>query len=825
MQKMWVKKKSVFSLVLICCLLLCTTTALSDSWPMFLHDTAHSGFSFSSAPTTNNVLWSYMTQNSIRSSPVLSNGNVYVGSDDGRLYCLDASNGTLLWNYTTTKQMSSTPTVSNGKVYVGSYDGNVYCIDAFNGSMRWEFQTNGIVKASPTVSNGRVYVGSYSGNLYCLDANNGSELWTYPMGMVYSSAAVVDGKVYIGSTMSYVFCLDATTGEKNWQYHTTGAVFSSPAIAYGNVYVGSDDHNLHCLNMQNGSKRWNFTTRDVIWSSPAVAYGKVFIGSSDTVLYCLDGTTGSLVWNYTTGGSLLSSPAIVDGRVYVGSMDRNIYCLNEENGNLIWSYRTGGGIDWSSCAISDGKIYVGSDDHTLYCFRDNSPPATPNKPQGATLGVIGQEYGYITGNVLDPENDFVSYQFDWNASGSHEFSSWVDMPNMRHAWNSMGTYHVSVRAQDRYHLLSSWSEPLSVTITNQSQETLVITVDPSVVPEGTNFTVTVTAQDKAVDHAQVSFLSGVYLTDSNGMVRLSAPFVNQNTESILTATHEGYTTAMMTIHILDEKETTLQGWIFGIVYNDSGHTIQGALVSALNEETAIKYSTTTDAEGRFVKAVPPGSYTIQATCDGYKPAIIQHIGIQNKKATEVNFNLETQENHVPQTNPELTNAIKNGSIDANILIQQSNSEIELFSDINVTTPEVNSTAKTISFLVGKENHKPMVLLLTFDTNSVIDFVKKFTVTIDGNPIEQSATLSDLLHANNSSGYTLVETADPNITYIVISIPHSSQHLITISQIVEVLTGPIALTIYLVVGVVVLLFFISYNFKETISFKLFYKRRR
>ena len=51
-----------------------------DWWPMFRHDIIHTGYSTSSAPNTNNVLWSYTTDDVVCSSPSVVDGKVYVGS-------------------------------------------------------------------------------------------------------------------------------------------------------------------------------------------------------------------------------------------------------------------------------------------------------------------------------------------------------------------------------------------------------------------------------------------------------------------------------------------------------------------------------------------------------------------------------------------------------------------------------------------------------------------------------------------------------------------------------------------------------------------------
>ncbi|MEI6842439.1 MAG: PQQ-binding-like beta-propeller repeat protein, partial [Methanomicrobiales archaeon] len=64
--------------------------------------------------------------------------------------------------------VKSSPAVSNGYVYVGSDDNSLYAIDVVSGKEKWRFKTGGSVSSSPAVSNGVVYVGSADGNLYAI---------------------------------------------------------------------------------------------------------------------------------------------------------------------------------------------------------------------------------------------------------------------------------------------------------------------------------------------------------------------------------------------------------------------------------------------------------------------------------------------------------------------------------------------------------------------------------------------------------------------------------------------------------------------------------
>jgi eukaryotic-like serine/threonine-protein kinase len=53
---------------------------------------------------------------------------VYVGSEDGRIYAIDATSGQELWHVVTGAQIDSSPALANGILYVGSFDGKMYAI-------------------------------------------------------------------------------------------------------------------------------------------------------------------------------------------------------------------------------------------------------------------------------------------------------------------------------------------------------------------------------------------------------------------------------------------------------------------------------------------------------------------------------------------------------------------------------------------------------------------------------------------------------------------------------------------------------------------------
>ncbi len=347
----------------------CTAASSSSgNWPMFRNDPSRSGTTNSGGPANSaELLWNFTTMQGVLSSPAAANGYVWVGSEDGAIYCLNSSSGQLVWYFSTESKVDSSPAICDGCVYVGCEGGNVYALNAANGDKLWNYTTGGEVYSSPAVVNEVVYVGSYDGNVYALNASNGVKLWSCTIGTsVDSSPAVVGGVVYVSSDNYFVYALNSSTGSEIWS-SPTGSTVSSPSVSNGCVYIGTIDGYVCCLNASNGVQIWRYQTQDAVTSSPAVAYGCVYVGSEDNNVYCLNASDGLKIWQSRTGYWVWSSPLVAAGNVYVGSDDYNVYCINASTGAKEWSYETGNFVE-SSPAIFNNTLFVGSDDNNLYAF-------------------------------------------------------------------------------------------------------------------------------------------------------------------------------------------------------------------------------------------------------------------------------------------------------------------------------------------------------------------------------------------------------------------------------------------------------------------------
>ena len=330
----------------------CLTISLTPAQSMFRGDPTHAGVYPGPAPRRiPPVKWKFPTGDRVVSSPVWHEGAIYFGGDDGNIYAVDAAE-----RAATLEARDRWPGAihAGGKrraVYAVSYDGKLYALDARNGSTRWKFTTGGerrfeakglhgmqpknqtipdpfdVFLSSPVVAQGAVYFGSGDGNLYALDAATGELRWKFQTGdVVHASPAYADGVLFFGSWDSYFYAVEAATGKEKWRFHggedplihNQVGFQSSPAVVGGVVYTGCRDAQLYALDAATGKEKWRFDNA-LSWviSSPAVTQGKVYFATSDSSLYhVVDAATGKPVLKQQDKSYMFSSPAIAGDVVF-----------------------------------------------------------------------------------------------------------------------------------------------------------------------------------------------------------------------------------------------------------------------------------------------------------------------------------------------------------------------------------------------------------------------------------------------------------------------------------------------------------------------------
>ena len=305
----------------------------------------------------------------MRSKPAIFNHQLFFTSDDGYLYALNRWSGTELWRVSINDDdvvrnlpanhapwdfdyTKSSPVVFNGSVFVGSGDGQLYSINASTGSINWQFKTDGIIRSTPAVKDQQVVFGSWDGSVYAVDIKSGQLSWQFKTeGAVVSSPLVMGDKVIIGSRDTLVYALDIQSGTQVWQLALPGGSWvESSAVADENgeaFFLGSSDANLLLkVNALSGDILWDFSTKGWSWGKPIVKDGTVYIGAvghdepgwyeTRSGFYAVDAATGLNSWQYQpekisgfVHGGVYGTPGIGYGKVIVPDLDGYIHVFEK----------------------------------------------------------------------------------------------------------------------------------------------------------------------------------------------------------------------------------------------------------------------------------------------------------------------------------------------------------------------------------------------------------------------------------------------------------------------------------------------------------------
>ena len=200
-----------------------------------------------------------------RSSPLLKDGKVYFGSDDG-LYALDAGDGSQIW-HAAMGPVTADPASYQDSIIVGSWDNKLYSINAETGETGW------VVEAQAPGGPASHWIGYYGFNLN---------------PVIYKDA------VYVGARGTYFYVLNAKTGEEIWSVKVgTSWIGSAAVVTEDSVYFGlSDGKAVLGYNRKGGEQNTFFKTGSLIFAGPELHGDQLIIGSLGGQLFRLDTVSG-----------------------------------------------------------------------------------------------------------------------------------------------------------------------------------------------------------------------------------------------------------------------------------------------------------------------------------------------------------------------------------------------------------------------------------------------------------------------------------------------------------------------------------------------------
>ena len=298
---------------------------------------------------------------------------------------------------------TTTPILGDGTLFFGSDDGFLYALDPRTGADRWRLNL-GAPTSVPVFGNGIVAAADDNGVLHGVAASTGEELWHTEPVLNTSGPVLADGIVYITGTDHRAHGFDLQTGVERWSWTTT-ADLGELAIAGDTAYIETRGGVLHAVTLNGAHEVWAYEMPIPGEMSVPIVAGEVVLvnslqqaGEPEGELYALDRTSGKLLWRFGgPSGLQITAGSVRDGILYAGTQADGIYAIRIADGTQVWQ-APGPRVFFPALLVGD-TLYLTSDmPPQLAAFRasDGSPlwalPAT-GTPKGHPVVSGGMVFG------------------------------------------------------------------------------------------------------------------------------------------------------------------------------------------------------------------------------------------------------------------------------------------------------------------------------------------------------------------------------------------------------------------------------------------------
>lgn len=293
-----------------------------EDWPTWRYDSRRSAASPEELPAQLYLQWmrelpplvpawpdeSRMTFDHVY-QPVTAGDLVFLGSSrDDSVTAYDAKSGAEVWRFVTEGPVRFAPVASEDKLFVGSDDGFLYCLNVRDGSLAWRFQP------SPTEK-------KVLGNERLIS------LWPVRGGPVLSEGSLFFAAGMWSFTGVFIYALDPKTGQVQWSNTGSGSIYTlqphnSPA--FGGVapqgYLAANKDDLFvpngravaaCLNSRTGQLvHFQLAPNGKLGNDTVVAMDGYFFNDG----WMLDSARGEDLIN------LVDLPVVTDRALYLSTI-------------------------------------------------------------------------------------------------------------------------------------------------------------------------------------------------------------------------------------------------------------------------------------------------------------------------------------------------------------------------------------------------------------------------------------------------------------------------------------------------------------------------
>jgi outer membrane protein assembly factor BamB len=213
-------------------------------------------------------LWRASVSSEVLAPPVGAGNTVVARSGDGRIFGFDVATGTRTWSFDRTEpnltlRGLSAPMITEGRVFAGLDNGHVVALGLDDGQLTWdqavsvpggrtELDRLTDIDADLLPGPQGMFVVSYGSDLALLDPANGQSIWRRTVKS-YTGMALGDTRLFVTDADGLVEAFDTESGAELWkQEGLKYRQLSPPAFFNGYVVAGDFEGYLHWLAPDDG---------------------------------------------------------------------------------------------------------------------------------------------------------------------------------------------------------------------------------------------------------------------------------------------------------------------------------------------------------------------------------------------------------------------------------------------------------------------------------------------------------------------------------------------------------------------------------------------
>lgn len=400
----------------------CAEASAGGDWPLYGHDLQNSRTQLDTtidAATAPNLApaWvfnvtSQKGSGAINSTPTIADGCVFVATDQGDVYALNAETGALVWeqHYTVAETrlggvITGAVAISHGYAFVTISDAGhpfLAALGEFDGIERWravvDDRYGSFIDASPVPYDDLVFVG-FAGDEYGAEARGGYAIvGIEEQAVVYKQYTIPDNEFqagYFGGSVWSTGVVDENghlyVGAGNPASHSKEAPYTDAVLkidlnegpTFGHIldaYKGNTDQYYPGLDRQPACQNAPDITYGDAWSITCVQFDLDF-GASPTLFKDALGHTMvgaqqkagifhgiyaegmEQAWTSIVGTPCFicnaASPAVSNGTIVtVGTMPGQVIAMNQNTGGYTWASPLADLVHYNSVTIGKGVAFA-----------------------------------------------------------------------------------------------------------------------------------------------------------------------------------------------------------------------------------------------------------------------------------------------------------------------------------------------------------------------------------------------------------------------------------------------------------------------------------